>query len=335
MADPITPSGEGSAAAADAASFEAEMTEMSAEALPPPAPPTQSEPTGTTSTPSAVAPLEGQAATGKPTATDPSAPGAPTTAPAPAKKYTVMGKDYTLEELDKAGLLDQMGAKFTAAEQVSHYQRELEKSRQAEEARAAQPPQADPGPTPEALAAAYTPVMRQAVEAGIVEEDAVNAYPKMASRMFYLSDIVQSQGQILNAVLGWARNVAQGGRAQAVQTTVGQLSDQVAQDGPLFADLGKPDERSKFWNWVGETYNPPASSLTKEMVAGLWTAYRHREFMGVAQTAIDIQKAADEEKRRNAAPEGGGPRGGPSGAPNPFEAEMDEMAAEVLPPRRR
>jgi hypothetical protein len=327
--------GEGSGAAAEVTSRDPGFSEMSQGYFPggepaaTPEPPGGSEPTPTGETPGAPPP----AAAGTPPG-EPSAPGAPTATPAP-KKWKVLGKEYTLEELEKAGLLDQLDTKFTQAEQVAHFQQLYERERQEREqaARAATTPQqGDEGPSSEQLITFYKPSIDAAVKAGVIEEDVATAYPLTTARLFYLSDLQSEQGKKIAQLIAWASNLARGGQTHQVTSFIKSLTDTVAKEGGPFAPLAQETEAQAFWQWLGNNVNPPVSMLNEDFVKRMWAAYKHQDWIGVAEAAAAAQKAGEEEKRRNAQGEGRGVRP-PASEPSKHDRDMAEMSEGYLPGR--
>ncbi len=337
-----TPGG-GSSAAAQVTSRDPGFSEMS-EGFISSAEPAQPEPMTPEPQPTGTpAPAQAPAAGEQPTpGAEPSAP-APTAAPEAAepKRYRVLGKEYTLAELEAQGLLDQLDSKFTQAEQVAHYQRLFERERQAREEldraareRPAAPVAQDQGIPTEQLMAFYQPSIQAAVEAGIIEPDIATAYPKTAARVFYLSDLVSRQGKALAEIVGFLAQARDGNQGAQVRQALETMTDGVAKNGPMFAPLADQKTRQEFYAWLGEKVNPPASMLSEEFLARMWAAYKHTDWIGVAEAAAQAQKAGEEEKRRQAQGEGGGSR--PPAAPGKTQKERDleEMMEGFLPPAR-
>jgi hypothetical protein len=337
--------GGGGSAAPEVTSRDPGFSAMS-EGFIPSAEPAQPEPAAPEPQ-STGAPAPGQApgATEQPTGAQPSAP-APTAGAAPgsaapeAKRYRVLGKEYTLAELEAQGLLDQLDSKFTQAEQVAHYQRLFERERQAREeldraARerpAAQPAAEDQGPSTEQLMASYSPSIKAAVDAGFIEPDVATAYPKTAARLFYLSDLVAQQGKALAQVLGSLSQAYQGNRGSQVRAALDSMTDGVSKKGPIFAPLAEPQTRQEFYAWLGDNVNPPASMLSEDFLARMWAAYKHTDWIGVAEAATAAQKANETEKRRQAQGEGGGSRPLASPEKSQKEKDLEEMSEGFLPP---
>jgi hypothetical protein len=310
-------------------------------ATPEPAAP-EPQPSGTPA-PAAAPGAEGRPAGAGPSVAAPTA-AAPGAAPAAAepKKYRVLGKEYSVAELEAAGLLDKLDTMATQAEQVAHYQRLFERERQAREEldrqareqRPAAPAAEDQGVPTEQLMALYSPSIKAAVDAGVIEPDVATAYPKTAARLFYLSDLVSRQGKVLAQVLGSLNQVYQGGRGQQVRAALDQMTDGVSKKGPMFEPLADPNTRQEFYAWLGEKVNPPASMLSEEFLARMWAAYKHTDWIGVAEAAAQAQRAGEEEKRRQAQGEGGGSRPPASPEKTKKEKDLEEMSEGFLPPLR-
>lgn len=252
------------------------------------------------------------------------------------KTWSILGRDYTLEQLQdlaEQGHLDRMAR---TAEQFPYlqqkYQQYLEQSRayQQSQAQQAQAPQGVQF-SPQAIQAYYAPQMARDAQSGAIEKDLVDLFPGAVAQTYFQRDMLvfeQQQRaaleQRLQAIESREWETYQGNQVANVHSTLNTLFDAVAKRGGPFSELSDPNARAGFLDHLANIVNPTVDRLTEDFLAQQFAGYRSQKWVDAANALNAAQMAADKEKARLASGEGSGPRPAPL-APNPIADELAEM----------
>lgn len=295
--------------------------------------------------------------------TEPTQPEVPQT-----KLYTVpdvemygalRGKRVTAAQLEEAGLIDKV---ITRDHQEMHntklYQdlkRDFDRQIEERIKAVAQPPQVQPDQTQvqrfdpktfsDALESTYVPPLKKLAEHGVIEEEFVEAYPRVAAQMAHLRQTAEVVGvgliQAVNEIAAWAQErESERSTVTAEQHLTGAM-EQLSTADPRYAGLGQPEERAAFVEWMRSPDNPQPwkkmkiiSELSQpKNLAGAYAAYVLEKNAGAAATAAPVRVATDAAQRAKMATAGGGvSKTRPSS--DQTETEFEQTRREFLESQR-
>jgi hypothetical protein len=230
----------------------------------------------------------------------------PETAPAP-KKYKIQGKEYTVDELVKAGLLDKV---VTQSEQAVHYQdlyhgikSQVDQITQQQNQQAAQMAQRQAPIRPEQIAAAMHPHIAQAVNGGFVEQEFAEMYPNTVATQMYVNNELVQLKQIVTGIYQYFMRDRNEKLFQQVKSNFNGFCETLAAHHPVYANLKKPEEREKFFDYVSTKVNPEAGAINEEFLGQVYLAYQRDNILPVMQRGTDARKGRKNKQRKLAAGE--------------------------------
>jgi len=254
---------------------------------------------------------------------EPTAPeGEPEPAEPPKRTYKYRGREYTLDEMVKLGILEDV---LTSAEQLPHLQKKylevLEKARAADAAKPQPgPTEAQPqpaAPSPEVVVAQCEPLVRTLVDQGYVEEDFVQAYPRYAAAQAYAYQELQQVKVLLAQVLDYLSREHMARMGQTVRGQLESIFDQLAQQGGYFSGLADRAARDAFVKYLADL-NIEAGKISPDLVAREWVAFNYENIVKPQQSG---QSDREQEQRKRAVGEG---KGAPRTKP-PAEVDFDQQ----------
>ena len=296
----------------------------------PPAPPKQEEPAKSEPEPVAqepAAPAEPDAAA------EPTQPDVPQ-----VKLYTVpdaevygelRGKRVTAAQLEEAGLIDKV---ITRDHQEMHntklyneLKREFdlridERIKSLQQTPQVQPePQAqrfDPKSFSDALEATYVPPLKKLAEHGIIEEEFVEAYPRVAAQVAHLRQTAEIVGagliQAVNEMANWVQEREMERSTTTAEQHLNGAMAQLAAADPRYASLAQQEERAAFVDWMRSPENSQpwkkmkiVSELSQpRTLAGAYAAYVLEK--GASASTAPVRATTDVTQRAKMATAGGG-----------------------------
>ncbi|MEO0080303.1 MAG: hypothetical protein ABIK44_06475 [candidate division WOR-3 bacterium] len=247
----------------------------------------------------------------------------------PEKKYRYQGKEYTLAELEAAGLLDKV---LVSAEQMPHFQRLYEeKMKELAELSARLPkeePTAQPiGPTPQMIEATYRPVVSKAVEDGWIESDLAEAFPRFVSAALYHLQRLDETRQWLNYLLVKEAEREKVVSRERVVEKLDALCDSISAKGDVYAALSDKEIRRGFYDYLAEL-DAPVSNLSEEFIKRQWIAYNHDALVEAAIQKAAAKTRVEEMSRKRAAGDGVSAPGHAKQTPKSIDEQLLESFLE-------
>lgn len=236
------------------------------------------------------------------------------------------GQRVTAAQLEEAGLIDKV---ITRDHQEMHntklyndLKREFDQKLD-ERIKSVQPqvPQEtvqrfDPKHFSDQLEATYVPVLKKLGEQGVIEEEFVEAYPKVAAQVAHMRQTSEMIGTgLIQAVQELATAYMETRQAdattQAEQYLEGAM-EQIAASDPRLASLSNPEERRAFKDWMRDPENPQpwkrmkiVSELSQpKNLLGAYAAYVLDK--NVKPSSAPVRVPSEETRRAKMATAGGG-----------------------------
>lgn len=241
----------------------------------------------------------------------------------PEKKYKYKGEELSLDDMIQRGLIDDV---ITQAQQVRHYQEQYEnikqQSEQARQALEQQQQQAEEqqprGIPADQIFSAYQPQFGQVAEAGFVEGDFTELYPRTMSAMLYHRDLLYDTRKAVEELQKMVLGDHQERQATSAQQTIYQQIDSLSAKGKIYEPLKDPGVRQGFYDYIVEI-DPKMNQLTPEFIDKQYFAYNSAIFADLKESPRTEPAG---EKRRQAKGEGTTSRPGP--VPKTEKTEEDE-----------
>jgi hypothetical protein len=223
-----------------------------------------------------------------------------------AKKYKVRGREYTLEELEKEGLL---GDIVTQSEQVAHYQELYHGLKQQVEGRQPQgAPQVQPQPQqlrPDQVRAAMQPLINQAVQAGFIDQDFAEDFPNAAATQMYVySDYMQLK-QLVAGMYQYFMQENQQKIYNTVRNNFDTFCDHLSSRHPVYTNLKTPEEKERFFDYLRTKVNPEAGAINEEFLGQVYLAFQQNQILPAMQQGVQQRTSKKKKQRKLAAGEGG------------------------------
>jgi hypothetical protein len=249
------------------------------------------------------------------------------------KKYKVRGKEYSLEDLQSQGLLDNL---ITQAEQQVHYQdlyhtvkQQIDEIKQYQQQQQQQVRPQQPQPVQaEQVVAAMQPHVAQAVHEGFLEGEFASEFPRTASaQMFIYNDYLQLK-QVVAGMYNYFMREQADRAYKGIRQTFDTSCDTLVNQHPVYQNLKTPDEREKFFDFLKTTVNPEAGAINLEFLARQYLAYQQDHILPTLQNTRQQIAGKKKTKRKLAVGEGTpAPRGNPKAPRTTDETVMDSLLA--------
>jgi len=241
------------------------------------------------------------------------------------KTWEYRGKQYTLDQLVELGVLDdviQTARQFPTIQ--TKYQSLLEEKAAPAAPGVSAPAPAPQGPSGDQILQAYTPEVQKMADAGYIEPEAFEVFPKLVSALMFHRDLLYDVRNAVASIMQSENVRTENSQKESMLNYVGGLCDKVAGEGEHFSILKDGEIRKGFYGYLG-TLNVPINQVTEDFIRKQWVAYNADPMLEAVRLASSGQREADAKTRRNAKGEGGGVRPAPS---KPAPAGTDQELIE-------
>lgn len=235
---------------------------------------------------------------------------------AAVKTWEYRGKQYTLEQMQELGILDdviQTARQFPTIQ--TKYQKLLEERTPQAPGQAAAPQQATPaqqGPSGEQILAAYTPEMERMAGAGYIEEEAYQAFPRLISSLMFHRDLIYDVRDAVAAMMRQNEEQTVKGQRSTFITELDGMCGRISGEDEHFKLMADREVRDGFYKYLG-TLNVPINEVDEEFVKRQWIAYNSAAVLEAINQTANERREKNEIKRRNAKGESSTAKPAPAG----------------------
>jgi hypothetical protein len=227
------------------------------------------------------------------------------------KTYEYRGRQYSVDQLVELGVLEdvlQTARQFPTIQ--TKYQQLLEQRREGQPTQQPQQQPQQPGFTPEQVAATYVPIAEKVAEAGYIEREAVEAFPRLCSALMQHRDLLYDVRQAVALIMQHGIQNEEVSQKAMFRNYMDTTCDRISGEGDHYAPIKDPQVRQGFYEYLA-TLSIPAKEVNEDFLKRQWIAYNSEAVLEAARSSAGDRKAQDVKSRRNAAGEGGGPRPAP------------------------